>query len=124
MFSAGDEVQGLFDGPAAAAPAIACSQCCSDHASSSGGMGIGGWSVHDVARSTMRDGSAYHDARDAVEFAQKSPAVTWFSGRLAVANPRHTVAPTTRSASGRCAPPRKRTRRWRLSWLALSLVRG
>ena len=92
MFSAGDEVQGLFDGPAAAFLAYRLLAMLLRPCELKGGMGIGDWSVRMTSpESTMQDGSAYHDARDAVEFAKKSrlyDAAFWGSR---CCDPRRTV---------------------------------
>jgi hypothetical protein len=92
MFSAGDEVQGLFDGPSAAFLAFRLLAMLLRPCRLKGGIGIGGWTVRMMSpESTMQDGPAYHDARDAVEFAKRSRLYDAAFWRSRCCDPHRTV---------------------------------
>lgn len=73
VFSAGDEVQGLFTSAAAAFLYHRELSLLAIHAGLRGGVGRGGWDVRvEGAPSTVQDGTAYRHARDAVAYAKKN----------------------------------------------------
>lgn len=73
VFSAGDEVQGLFTSAAAAFLYHRALSLLLIHAGLRGGVGRGGWDVRvEGAPSTVQDGTAYHHARDAITYARKN----------------------------------------------------
>ena len=73
VFSAGDEIQGLFESEAAAFLYYRALSIILGSDSVRGGIGVGDWTtrVRD-APSTMQDGSAYHHARAALDDAKKN----------------------------------------------------
>lgn len=73
VFSAGDEVQGLFDTPSHAFLYYRFLVLILGRDALRGGMGTGAWeTVVQGAPSTAQDGSAYHCARAALEEAKRS----------------------------------------------------
>lgn len=73
MFSAGDEVQGLFTTAAAAYLYYRQLTLCVWSICLRGGIGIGTWQTQmPDGGSTMQDGTAYHHARNAIEAAKRS----------------------------------------------------
>lgn len=73
VFSAGDEVQGLFSNAAAAYLYYRALSLLVLQADLRGGVGCGTWDVRvEGALSTAQDGTAYHHARDAISYAKKS----------------------------------------------------
>ena len=73
VFSAGDEVQGLFSNAAAAYLYYRALSLLVLQADLRGGVGYGTWDVRvEGAPSTAQDGTAYHHARDAIAYAKKS----------------------------------------------------
>ncbi len=73
VFSAGDELQGLFKHPAAAFLFYRSLLNLIGEFEIRGGIGIGGWETRiDGAPSTAQDGSAYHAARNMLHEAKKS----------------------------------------------------
>lgn len=73
VFSAGDEVQGLFRDPASAYLYYRAMLQFAIHFKIRGGVGIGGWDTRiEEAPSTAQDGSAYHRARAMIDAAKKS----------------------------------------------------
>ena len=73
VFSAGDEVQGLFSSAAAAYLYHRSLSLLVVQADLRGGVGCGAWDVRVAdAPSTAQDGTAYHHARDAISYAKKS----------------------------------------------------
>ena len=73
VFSAGDEVQGLFCNPMTAYLYFRSLVILMGGHGFHGGIGLGQWETRmDNEPSTMQDGQAYHNARDAVEEAKKS----------------------------------------------------
>lgn len=73
VFSAGDEVQGLFFNAAAAYLYYRALSLLVLQADLRGGVGCGTWDVRvEGAPSTAQDGTAYHHARDAIAYAKKS----------------------------------------------------
>lgn len=73
VFSAGDEVQGLFSSAAAAYLYHRALSLLVVQADLRGGVGCGAWDVQVAdAPSTAQDGTAYHHARDAISYAKKS----------------------------------------------------
>lgn len=73
VFSAGDEVQGLFSSAAAAYLYYRSLSLLVVQADLRGGVGCGAWDVQVAdAPSTAQDGTAYHHARDAISYAKKS----------------------------------------------------
>lgn len=72
MFSGGDEIQGLFAGPSYAFLAFRMLTLLCTNISIRGGIGIGGWETRISSDlSTEQDGSAYHEARKAINEAKK-----------------------------------------------------
>ena len=72
MFSAGDEIQGLFTEPSSAFLAFRMLTLLCASVSLRGGIGIGGWETRISSDlSTEQDGSAYHEARKAINEAKK-----------------------------------------------------
>ncbi|TXF37557.1 hypothetical protein E4J93_03280 [Collinsella sp. BA40] len=73
VFSAGDEVQGLFASAAAAYLYHRSLSLLVVQADLRGGVGCGAWDVQVAdAPSTAQDGTTYHHARDAISYAKKS----------------------------------------------------
>lgn len=73
VFSAGDEVQGLFSNAAAAYLYYRALSLLVVQAELRAGVGCGAWDVRvEGASSTAQDGTAYHHARDAISYAKKS----------------------------------------------------
>ena len=73
VFSAGDEVQGLFNTPFGAFLYYRALLLILGRDTLRGGMGVGAWeTVVQGAPSTAQDGSAYHYARAALEEAKRS----------------------------------------------------
>lgn len=73
VFSAGDEVQGLFSSAAAAYLYHRSLSLLVVQADLRGGVGCGAWDVQVAdAPSTAQDGTTYHHARDAISYAKKS----------------------------------------------------
>ncbi len=73
VFSAGDEVQGLFSNAAAAYLYYRALSLLVLQADLRGGVGYGTWDVRvEGALSTAQDGTAYHHARDAISYDKKS----------------------------------------------------
>jgi len=72
VFSAGDEVQGLFKSPLAPYLYFRLLRMILDPVQIRCGIGVGSWDVKIVnGVSTEQDGSAFHNARDAIEHAHK-----------------------------------------------------
>lgn len=72
VFSAGDEVQGLFKSPLAPYLYFRLLKMILDPVQIRCGIGVGSWDVKIVnGVSTEQDGSAFHNARDAIEQAHK-----------------------------------------------------
>lgn len=73
VFSAGDEVQGLFRDAASAYLYYRAMSQLAVQFKIRGGVGIGEWSTRiEGAPSTVQDGSAYHHARTMIDAAKKS----------------------------------------------------
>ena len=73
VFSAGDEVQGLFSSPQAAYLYFRLFNMLVSPVEIRAGIGIGEWNVKiDGKISTEQDGSAYHNARHAIENMEES----------------------------------------------------
>lgn len=73
VFSAGDEVQGLFADAAAAFLYFRQLSLLMAPVELRGGVGMGGWEMKiEGAPSTVQDGTAYHHARDAIATSKKS----------------------------------------------------
>lgn len=91
VFSAGDEVQGLFTSAGAAYLYHRALSLLVIQAGLRGGVGCGGWDVRvEDAPSTAQDGTAYHHARDAITYAKKSRLYNFAVASDAPAS-RHTV---------------------------------
>lgn len=72
-FSAGDELQGLFDYPFAAYQYYRVLNLLIYPVQIRAGIGIGEWSIKiDGAGTTAQDGTAYHNARQAINMAKES----------------------------------------------------
>lgn len=83
MFSAGDEIQGLFAEPSDAFLAFRMLTLLCVNISLRGGIGIGSWETRISSDlSTEQDGSAYHDARKAINEAkiEKNDTLLVFQG--------------------------------------------
>lgn len=73
VFSAGDEVQGLFRDPASAYLYYRAMLQLAVQFKIRGGVGVGGWDTRiEGAPSTVQDGSAFHRARAMIDAAKKS----------------------------------------------------
>lgn len=82
-FSAGDEIQGLFESPEAAYLYYWMFSIWLHPVAVRAGIGVGGWDVRiDKKGTTSQDGSAYHNARLAIKNADDSEGypVLFFSG--------------------------------------------
>lgn len=76
VFSAGDEVQGLFKNPVAPFLYFRLLRMIIDPVKIRCGIGIGDWEVKiKDGMSTEQDGSAYHLAREAIEVAHKKSEI-------------------------------------------------
>ncbi|MFV0353481.1 MAG: SatD family protein [Oscillospiraceae bacterium] len=83
VFSAGDEVQGLFTNPQAAYLYFRLFEMLVFPVRVRAGIGVGEWEIKDTSGlSTGQDGPAYHNARNAIEHADRAPgcSVLLFSG--------------------------------------------
>lgn len=83
MFSAGDEIQGLFAKPTDAFLAFRMLTLLCVNVSLRGGIGIGSWETRISSDlSTEQDGSAYHDARKAINESkiEKNDSLLIFQG--------------------------------------------
>ncbi len=83
-FSAGDEIQGLFESPAAAYQYYRLFSMCLHPIALRAGIGVGSWDVRiDGKGTTSQDGSAYHHARHAIDHAEQTEGypVLLFSGK-------------------------------------------
>lgn len=71
VFSGGDEVQGLFSSPQAAYLYVRLFDMLVSPVGIRAGIGVGEWNVQiDDAMSTEQDGTAYHNARYAIEHVE------------------------------------------------------
>lgn len=72
-FSAGDEVQGLFNSPTAAFLYLRLFNMLIFPVETKAGLGIGTWDIKvDDASTAAQDGRAYHNAREAIDAARNS----------------------------------------------------
>jgi hypothetical protein len=72
IFSAGDEIQGLFKSPSSAFLYIRLLKMLLHPLRLNCGMGTGEWDVRiPMGTSSEQDGSSYHNARSAISFSQK-----------------------------------------------------
>lgn len=72
-FSAGDEVQGLFNSPTAAFLYLRLFNMLVFPVETKAGLGVGTWDIKiDGANTAAQDGSAYHNARKAIDGARNS----------------------------------------------------
>lgn len=80
-FSAGDEVQGLFDSPQAAYHYYRLFSMLLYPVKLRAGIGVGTWDIQLADKGTTgQDGTAYHHARIAIEKADETEGVLLYSG--------------------------------------------